>query len=77
MMSKNGRVNIAILYFCILSMSAVTLWYSTYTSRETGRKFCDIITTVNAAYKDGPEPTTELGKKIKVQYADLEKRLDC
>ena len=45
--------------------------------RETERKFCDIINTVVNAYDTSPGPTTELGKKLKQQYVDLQERLGC
>jgi len=60
-------------------MCGLSIMYANYSIEENGRKFCDIITTVNDAYQDPgvPPPTTDLGKKLKKNYADLEERLDC
>lgn len=68
-----------LVYISMFAMCAISIFYADYSVRESGRKFCDIITTVNDAYKDPavPEPTTELGRKLKQNYADLEERLRC
>lgn len=70
-------VPLVVVYISMFAMTAVSLWYSNYTAIESGRKFCDIIVTVNNAYKSGNEPITDLGKKLKQDYAELEKRLNC
>lgn len=71
------RISWLIVYISMLLMAGGSIWISNENSKENGRKFCDIITTVNGAYKTGPEPTTDLGRKLKADYAALESRLDC
>jgi hypothetical protein len=64
-------------YALTFILVAVSVVYTTIAQRNTEEKFCNIVTTVNQAYKDSPEPNTELGRKIKVQYAQLERDLKC
>jgi hypothetical protein len=63
----------------MLLVLVMTVLYADYSISENGKKFCDIITTVNDAYQDPdvPEPTTDLGRKLKKNYAELEERLRC
>ena len=67
------------VYLMMFGLVGASIFYSSYSVQESGRKFCDIITTVNDAYQDPayPEPTTDLGRKLKRNYAELEDRLDC
>ncbi len=65
------------VYIAMVTLAFTSALWADYSIRENGRKFCDIITTVNEAYQNGPEPTTDLGKDLKRKYAELEKRLDC
>lgn len=71
--------SLAIVYGSMLLLCAASVMYANYSVRESNRKFCDIVTTVNNAYKDPkyPQPTTDLGKKLKQDYAELEQRLGC
>lgn len=67
------------VYLSMFAFCAVSIWYANYATEKGNQKFCDIINTVNSAYNDTsvPEPTTDLGKKLKQNYKDLKERLDC
>lgn len=71
------KLSLLLVYISMFTMCVLSVWYADYTAKESGRKFCDIINTVNNAYKTNPEPTTEVGKQLKQNYIDLQKRLDC
>lgn len=75
-MGITKTTNLLIVYIAIFVMFAGNVLYATYSVRENGRKFCAIITTVNDAYAT-EEPKTELGIKLKNDYRQLERDLDC
>jgi len=66
-----------VTYFAMVVMAASSIIYTTISQHNTEQKFCDIVTSVNDAYKDYPEPTTDLGRRLKSQYAQLESDLGC
>ena len=72
------RVMLAVVFTSVLVMTGLNVFYSNERIKESNRYFCDIVMTVNDAYRDSPTPPqTELGKKLQQQYADLERRLQC
>lgn len=71
-----NRVSVIVIYISMLAMCAFSIVYANYSVKESGRNFCDIITTVNDAYAE-EQPVTDLGRKLKQNYIDLEKRLEC
>lgn len=73
---ERARVQI-VTYFAMIVLATSSIIYTTIAQHHTEQKFCAIVTSVNDAYKDSPEPTTPLGKKLKGQYAQLEIDLRC
>jgi hypothetical protein len=66
-----------VTYFAMVVLATTSIIYTTISQHRTEQKFCAIVTSVNDAYKEYPEPTTELGKNMKIQYAQLENDLGC
>jgi hypothetical protein len=67
-----------VTYVAMFALAASSILYTTISQHNTEQKFCNIITTVNDAYKDAKyQPTTDLGQRLKESYAELEADLNC
>ena len=66
-----------VTYATMVVLTFTSILYTTISQKHTEQKFCAIVTSVNDAYNDYPEPTTDLGKKMKTQYKVLEADLGC
>lgn len=74
----HDRISMYIVTYTTMVVLAFTsILYTTISQKHTEQKFCNIITTVNDAYRDYPEPQTDLGKKLKADYKVLEADLGC
>lgn len=79
---KDGNYHIqlwrvAVLYITMVVLTSVSIFYSYHTNLQSDRKFCEIVMNINDAYEASEEPRTELGKKLRKNYADLERSLNC
>lgn len=78
--SDGWHVNVwrvAVLYVTMLALTGVSIFYSYNTNLQSDRKFCEIVMNINDAYAQSPEPQTELGMKLRQNYIDLERSLNC
>ena len=66
-----------VVYASMILLTAASTVYSYNTNLQSDRKFCELIMNVNDAYAGAPEPATDLGKKLKQNYIDLERSLEC
>ena len=57
--------------------NAESLHVAQVKNEQDQRKFCDVVDTVVDAYKSGAAPITDLGRKLKQEYFDLQERLGC
>lgn len=69
-------IAIGMMFATMLVMTALNIFYADHLNRQSNNNFCDIVVTVNDAYRDNP-PSTDLGRKLQQNYADLERRLQC
>lgn len=72
------KASLAVAIIAVAVMTGINVFYSNERIKESNRYFCDIVMTVNDAYRDSPvPPSTDLGRKLEQNYADLERRLQC
>jgi hypothetical protein len=66
---------VAILVSVLVTVAAAVV-YTNSTARESERKWCDVVTTMDDAYQVAP-PTTEIGRKLARDIHRLRERFDC
>lgn len=66
-----------VTYVTMVVLTFTSILYTTISQKHTEQKFCAIVTSVNDAYNDYPEPATDLSKQMKAQYKALEADLGC
>lgn len=84
---KLSRPRWMVLATVVLSMLAVGMAGVVYTGhvdsrraaaeRESDRRWCDLLVTLDDAYRSGTPPTTEIGKRVAVAIHDLRAQLGC
>lgn len=45
--------------------------------RESDRRWCDLLVTMDDAYRSGPPPTTDVGKRVAAAIHTLRVQLGC
>lgn len=66
---------VAILISVLVTVAA-TVVYTNSTARESERKWCSLVSTLDDAYRITP-PTTEIGRKLARDIHTLRERFDC
>ena len=67
--------DVAVLASSIV-VSIVALLFALHAVDQSERKWCDIVTSLNAAYTQQP-PSTPTGVEVARRIADLSRSLEC
>ncbi len=55
---------------------AFNMFWTHRVNRESDRKWCDLVSTLDQAYRQAP-PQTETGRRVAEGIARLRQNLDC
>ncbi|MFI6332906.1 hypothetical protein ACIBBG_31945 [Micromonospora chersina] len=67
---------LAVSFLCAFLAAASAMIYTNRVARESERKWCGIVSTMDDAYADTP-PQTPAGRKIAVDIARLRADFGC
>ena len=68
---------VAILALLVAAAVGVnSIIYANSVARRSGRSWCDVVRTLDAAYQQTP-PTTPLGRQLAADMHNLRVRLGC
>lgn len=60
-----------------LAVGIGSVLISLHINRESDRKWCSVVGTLNSAYEGGTTPATPAGVKLRDGFARLREDLDC
>lgn len=66
----------AIIYVSMIGMTIACLVYTNHVAQKSGQQWCEIVTTLDDAYKQVP-PTTPVGVKLATEMHRLRAGLHC
>jgi hypothetical protein len=74
---RKGRWRaLALVFLSIFALAMTTSLYVNHTNRENNKHFCDLVTTLDDAYKTAP-PQSPTGRKVAEEMHELRKDLGC
>lgn len=68
---------LAVAFAACLIVAIASVAYSTYAQRQNDRRWCALLSDLDAAYSTPPGPSTELGRKVATEIHKLRVGLDC
>lgn len=74
--SRGHWWSLAVVYFTLLVIAVGNVVYTQHVDHESNRKWCELIMSLDNAYKEAP-PQTPTGIKIAQDVARLRVNLDC
>jgi hypothetical protein len=67
---------VVVAFIACVSIAGSSVAYANYVQRESDRKWCKLVTTLDDAYRGQP-PTTAAGKNVAESIAQLRRDLGC
>ena len=67
---------LAVILVSALSVGMASIFYANHVARESERKWCSVVATIDSSYRATP-PTTPTGKKLAADMAALRRELHC
>lgn len=64
------------IFLSAMLMAGVALVVALRANAESDRKWCEVVTTMDDAYRSSP-PQTDIGRKLANDMAELRRRLGC
>jgi hypothetical protein len=64
------------VYVSMIALAVMSVVYSNRVSTRTSQQFCDIVTTLDNAYRSQP-PQTAIGQKLARDMHELRHTLHC
>jgi hypothetical protein len=74
--SKSTWYILLVIYTSMMGMTLGSIVYANHVATRSAQQWCNVITTLDDAYKSQP-PTTPTGKKIASEMHDLKISLRC
>jgi hypothetical protein len=74
---KSLIVVMIVVFVSIVAVGIGSVLYSNYVARESNRKWCGIVTTLDDAYTQSPAPTMPVGKRIAIEMKELRRDFGC
>lgn len=69
-------ISICFVSVCLVAFS--TMVFAAHSVKESERKWCDVVQTINSSYKDAPpERVTERSRLFERRMRELAERLGC
>lgn len=72
-----SKLSLFIIYMSMFLAVGASVLYSHWVVQENNAKFCRIVTVVDDAFSQAPDPQTEVGRNMKEAYAQTRKDLGC
>lgn len=67
---------IAVAFFAVVAIALAGVVYTSYVQRQSERKWCSVVSTLDDAYRETP-PATAPGRNLAASIADLRRELGC
>lgn len=67
---------LVVVFATVLAVAALSIWYANHVQRESNRNWCDLVTTLDAAYQANP-PQSPIGRQLAADMHNLRVRLGC
>lgn len=77
--SRGALYGLLIVYVCMVAVVVTGLLYTNWVSRENNRQWCDVLISIDDAYKGvSNNPTaTPAGKHIAEEFHRLREKFEC
>lgn len=67
---------VVVAFIACAAIAAASVFYAAHVQRESDRKWCSLVITMDDAYRQTP-PTTAPGKNLAASIAELRRKLGC
>lgn len=67
---------LAVVFVSVIVVAAMSIWYANHVAEESNRNWCDLVTTLDAAYQANP-PQSPIGRQLAADMHNLRVRLGC
>lgn len=68
---------VVVAFIACAAIAFASVAYSSHVQRETDKKWCTLMVTLDEAYSGAQKPTTPLGQRVAAAIHDLRTDLDC
>lgn len=83
-LSKPRWMTLVSIVLSVMGLALAGVLYTGYVDghreaaeRESDRRWCDLLVTLDDAYTSGPQPTTDVGKRVASAVHVLRVQLGC